>query len=164
MYVITGIGGNTGSAAAAALLAQGHSVRALVRNASRAAAWHERGVQLIEGDVTDADSLARAFDGADGAYAMIPADPHDPDPVAFYRVAAEAIRRATATAGLARLVLLSSEAAHLTGGTGPILGAHHAEAILSGVAHRPSSSAPASSRRTGGRCSGSPASRGSCPL
>lgn len=134
MYVITGISGNTGSAAAAALLLYGHSVRALVRNAGRAVAWRERGVELIEGDVTDADSLARAFDGADGGYAMIPADPQDPDPVAFYRVAAEAIRQATASSGLSRRVLLSSEAAHLDAGTGPILGAHHAEAILSGAA------------------------------
>lgn len=136
MYVITGIGGNTGSAAAAALLAEGNSVRALVRNAGRAAAWRARGVELIEGDVTDPDSLARAFQGADGAYAMIPADPHGPDPVAFYRVAAEAIRRAAAAAALPRLVLLSSEAAHLTSGTGPIIGAHHAEAILTDATPR----------------------------
>lgn len=134
MYVITGISGNTGSTAAAALLAEGHPVRALVRNMDRAAAWRERGVELVEGDVTDPESLARAFEGADGAYAMIPADPQDPSPVDFYRVAAEAIRQATASAGLGRLVLLSSEAAHLADGTGPIMGAHHAEAILNGGA------------------------------
>lgn len=134
MYLITGIGGNTGSAAAAALLARGHRVRALVRDASRADAWQDRGVELVEGDVTDADSLARAFDGAVGAYALAPADPHDPDPLDFYRVVANTVRKGAASAGLERLVFLSSEGAHLSEGTGPILGAHHAEAILAGAA------------------------------
>lgn len=134
MYVITGIGGNTGSAAAAALLAGGYRVRALVRDASRATAWQERGVELVEGDVTNPDNLARAFEGAAGAYTLAPADPHDPNPLDFYRVVADAVRRGAASAGLGRLVFLSSEAAHLSEGTGPILGAHHAEAILKGAA------------------------------
>lgn len=136
MYVITGISGNTGSAAATALLAGGHRVRALVRDVSRATAWRDRGVELVEGDVTNADSLARAYDGADGAYALAPAEPHDSDPLDFYRVVADAVRRGAASAGLERLVFLSSEGAHLTQGTGPILGAHYAEAILAGAVPR----------------------------
>ena len=134
MYVITGISGNTGSAAAAALLADGHPVRALVRDAGRAAAWRDRGVELIEGDLEDSDTLARALDGATGAYVLAPADPQDPDPVASYQRIAEAVRSGATAAGLGRLVFLSSEGAHLSQGTGPILGLRHAEAILAGVA------------------------------
>ena len=116
------------------MLADGHPVRALVRDVGRAATWRHRGVELIEGDLADSDTLARAFDGAAGAYVLAPADPQDPDPVASYQRIAEAVRSSATAAGLGRLVFLSSEGAHLSQGTGPILGLHHAEAILAGVA------------------------------
>jgi uncharacterized protein YbjT (DUF2867 family) len=136
MYVISGISGNTGSAAAKALLAAGQPVRALVRNAGRAASWRDRGVELVDGDMTDAESLARAFDGAKGAYALVPPSPDHPDPLGYYRQVADAVRHGAASAGLERLVFLSSEGAHLPHGTGPILGAHYAEEVLTGSVRR----------------------------
>jgi uncharacterized protein YbjT (DUF2867 family) len=61
MYVIAGITGNTGAAAAEALLARGKSVRAIVRDESRAAAWAARDVELQRADLADAESLAQAL-------------------------------------------------------------------------------------------------------
>ncbi|WP_309645450.1 NmrA family NAD(P)-binding protein [Phenylobacterium sp.] len=133
MFAIIGINGNTGSAAANALLDSGHSVRALVRDPARAAAWRERGVELITGDVTDEDALARTFDGVQGAYALVPPNPHHPEPLTYYREVATALRTSAGAAGLERLVFLSSEGAHLPAGTGPILGSHFAEEILAGA-------------------------------
>uniref|UniRef100_UPI001F19403C NmrA family protein n=1 Tax=Falsiroseomonas oryziterrae TaxID=2911368 RepID=UPI001F19403C len=57
-----------------------------------------------------------------------------PDPVAYYAEVATAAREAARAAGLGRLVLLSSEGAHLAAGTGPILGLHRAEAVLADAA------------------------------
>jgi uncharacterized protein YbjT (DUF2867 family) len=133
MFAIIGINGNTGSAAANALLSAGLSLRALVRDAARAAAWRDRGVELIEGDVTDVEALARTFDGVQGAYALVPPNPHHAEPLTFYRQVAEAVGRSAGAAGLERLVFLSSEGAHLPAGTGPILGLHHAEEVLAGA-------------------------------
>ncbi|WP_270937203.1 NmrA family NAD(P)-binding protein [Falsiroseomonas oryzae] len=134
MLALIGITGQTGSAAAATLLRQGHRLRALVRDPARAAAWATQGVELEAGDVTDPGALRQTFDGAEAAYVMIPPAPTHPDPVAYYAEVATAVREAARAAGLGRLVLLSSEGAHLASGTGPILGLHRAEAILADAA------------------------------
>jgi uncharacterized protein YbjT (DUF2867 family) len=133
MYVISGITGNTGSATANALLEAGHRVRAIVRDVARAEAWQRRGVELVQGDLSDSHSLSRAFEGAEGAYMLVPPDPHHPDPIGHYRRTAEGAAEAARAAGLPRMVFLSSEGAHLTEGTGPILGAHYGEEALVGA-------------------------------
>ncbi|WP_188311946.1 NmrA family NAD(P)-binding protein [Salinarimonas soli] len=136
MFVIAGITGQTGGAAAGALLAAGHRVRAFVRDPSRAAAWAARGVEVVAGDIADAASLERALAGAQGAYLLAPPQPAHPDPVGSYVAVAQAVRTAVQRAGLERLVFLSSEGAHLPAGTGPIRGLHRAEEILAGAAPR----------------------------
>jgi len=136
MFVIAGITGQTGGAAATALLEAGHRVRAIVRDRSRAAAWAARGVELVAGDAADAASLAATFSGVAGAYMLAPPQPTHPDPLASYAAVARATREAARRAGLGRLVFLSSEGAHLPAGTGAIRGLHAAEDILKGAAPR----------------------------
>ncbi|MBV9078342.1 MAG: NmrA family NAD(P)-binding protein [Methylobacteriaceae bacterium] len=133
MFVIAGITGQTGAAAAEALLARGQRVRAPVRDLGRAAPWAARGVELVQSDVADAERLAAVLDGAEGAYMLAPPDLAHPDPVGSYAATARAVAAASRKAGLARLVFLSSEGAHLPSGTGPIRGLHEAEAILAGA-------------------------------
>lgn len=58
---VTGATGHVGANLVPALLAAGARVRALVRDPARAPA----GVEPVQGDVLDPDSLARAFDGAE---------------------------------------------------------------------------------------------------
>ena len=72
MFLVTGITGKVGGAAATHLLAQGKKVRALVRDRAKAASWAERGVELVDGDWNDAASIERALDGVDGAFVMLP--------------------------------------------------------------------------------------------
>jgi uncharacterized protein YbjT (DUF2867 family) len=136
MFVVTGITGQTGSAAALALLRAGQRVRAIVRDKARAALWTARGVELVEADAADTNSLAGAFQGAEGAYMLVPPDLTHPEPLAHYEAVARAIGEAASRVRLPRLVFLSSEGAHLASGTGPIVGAHRAEGILAGVAPR----------------------------
>ena len=136
MFAILGITGQTGSAAATALLRGGHQLRATVRDPARAAAWARQGVGVQAGDATDAEALRRAFDGVEAAYVMVPPAPVHPDPLGHYAAVAAAARQAARATGLGRLVLLSSEGAHLSHGTGPILGLHRAEAILADAAPR----------------------------
>jgi uncharacterized protein YbjT (DUF2867 family) len=79
MYAITGITGKVGGALARQLLAAGQPVRAIVRDIERAAAWAERGYELVTAHMEDASSLAAAFDGAKGVFILPPSE-FDPSP------------------------------------------------------------------------------------
>ena len=72
MFFIAGITGNVGGATARALLMGGKQVRALVRKPDEATAWAEQGVELCVGDLTDAEALAAALEGVEGAFLMQP--------------------------------------------------------------------------------------------
>lgn len=133
IFTIAGITGNTGAAAAEALLAKGHQVRAIVRHPAKASAWAERGVQLFAGDMTDLDVVTKALEGVDGAYLLVPPNYASENPIGFYESVAAIVRDAARAAKLKRLVFLSSESAHLPDGTGPVKGLHRAEAILAGA-------------------------------
>ena len=134
MFVVAGITGNTGSAAADTLLRAGHHVRGITRDAARAEQWRGRGVDVASSPLTDAAALTRILDGADGAYVLAPPDLQDADPVALYTNVARAFREAARATGLRRIVFLSSYGAQLPTGTGPIRGLHEAEAVLSDAA------------------------------
>ena len=72
MFLVTGITGHVGGATARGLLAKGKQVRALVRDPQKAAAWADKGVELVRGDWNDAASIAAALQGVEGAYIMMP--------------------------------------------------------------------------------------------
>lgn len=134
MFAIAGLTGNTGAAAAEALLAEGLPVRGLVREPARAAAWAARGVELATADLADVPALTRALTGVEAAYVMLPPATQAPDPVGLYAAQATAVRAAARAAGLRRLVFLSSVGAQHAQGNGPIRGLHVAEALLADAA------------------------------
>lgn len=136
MFLVTGLTGQTGAAAAQTLLDAGHAVRALVRTPEKARAWAARGVALVAGDVTSADDLARAMEGVDGAYLLAPPDYAGSGFVARAERIARAVRAAAEAVRLPRLVFLSSEGAHVPEGTGVIASLYAAEQALSGVRTR----------------------------
>jgi|SRR5271170_1342195 NAD(P)H dehydrogenase (quinone) len=115
MYSITGITGQVGGAVARALLAEGANVRAVARDASKAAPWVRHGCELAIAEMSDATALARAFDGAEGVFVLIPPI-FDPSPgFAEARAVISAVRDALAEARPARTVCLSTvgaQAAH----------------------------------------------------
>ena len=116
MILLTGITGNIGGATARALLARGVRFRALVRDAQKAAAWAERGVELVVGNLEDAASITRALAGVDRALLVLPnGEPQEQLELAFIRTAREA--------GLPWLIKLSSPEA-VRGTTSPIPLAH----------------------------------------
>jgi uncharacterized protein YbjT (DUF2867 family) len=72
MHLITGATGRTGAAAALELAKRGLPVRALVRNADKAAALKAAGVELAVGDVADGGALAAAMKGVKKALVCLP--------------------------------------------------------------------------------------------
>jgi nucleoside-diphosphate-sugar epimerase len=63
--LVTGATGKVGSRLAKRLAQRGDQVRALVRDVTRAAALREAGIELVEGDLLNEDSLAAAVRGVD---------------------------------------------------------------------------------------------------
>jgi nucleoside-diphosphate-sugar epimerase len=109
--LVTGATGFIGGRLTTALLDRGDDVRALVRDPARASALDARGVELVQGDVEDTDSLARAVAGVDRVYhcAAIVSDWIAREEI--QRINVEGTRRmleACARANVGRLLYLSS--------------------------------------------------------
>ncbi|MFH8974913.1 SDR family oxidoreductase [Streptomyces sp. NPDC017890] len=64
--LVTGATGTVGRQVVAELLARGHAVRALTRDAGRAAL--PDGVEVVQGDLTEPDTLAPALEGVTGLH------------------------------------------------------------------------------------------------
>lgn len=130
MYVVTGVSGHTGSAAADALLGRGERVRVVVRDASKGEAWKKRGAEVAVADLADAGAMARALSGADGAYLLVPPQYAAEDLIAAQKPVAEALAAAIRQSGLPHVVLLSSIGAQHATGTGPIRSLHSSEDVI----------------------------------
>lgn len=98
-FLVFGATGNVGGALATQLVEQGHHVRALVRDASRAAKQLPDAIDLAVGDLDDRESLAAAARGVDGIFYM------QVEPVPAQ---AELMVDAATENGVRRVVLLSS--------------------------------------------------------
>ena len=130
MYAVLGASGNTGQVVAKNLLARWQKVRVVGRNAARLQPLAADGAEVFVGDVTDVQSLTRAFKGADSAYVMIPPNPTSNDFRAFQDRASDAIATAVRSAGVKNIVSLSSIGADKASGTGPVVGLHNLEQKL----------------------------------
>jgi uncharacterized protein YbjT (DUF2867 family) len=69
MYLVTGATGHVGGPVARQLHEQGHGVRALVRDPSRAASL-PAGIELAVGDLDDPESVSRAVQGVEAIFLM----------------------------------------------------------------------------------------------
>ncbi len=131
MFAVMGITGNVGGAVANTLLQHGKKVRGIVRDASKAQAWKDKGVELVTANYDD--HLTAAFTAVEGVFCMIPPniapDPGFPDSVA--RIAA--IKQAVLAARPPRAVFLSSIGAEKTSGLGLVTTAHLLEQELGGT-------------------------------
>ncbi len=72
MILLTGVTGKTGGEAAKQLLERGVRFRALVRNEAKAADLEAAGVELVVGDIADADVVRRALSGVEKALLILP--------------------------------------------------------------------------------------------
>jgi uncharacterized protein YbjT (DUF2867 family) len=68
MFAITGVTGKVGGAVARSLLAQGHKVRAVVRDAEKGRSWAAQGCEIAIASVEDATGLTKALHGVEGVF------------------------------------------------------------------------------------------------
>ncbi len=130
-YVIAGVSGNTGKAAAQALLNAGKGVRVLVRDEAKGKTWKDQGADVAVADLTNANAVGKALRGAEGAYLLLPPNYQVEDFRAHQDRTTAALAQAVVESGVPHVVLLSSAGAELPSGTGPIAGLHVAEKVLS---------------------------------
>jgi uncharacterized protein YbjT (DUF2867 family) len=134
MYVVTGATGNTGRVVANRLLERKKAVRVIGRSKEKLQLLVDRGAEAFVADLSDQATLAKAFTGAEGVYAMIPPSATSPDYRGEQRRVAKAIAGALENAGVTHAVALSSVGADKEAGTGPVAGLHEFEEILNRVA------------------------------
>ena len=134
MYAVMGITGQVGGAVARTLLAGGQSVRGIVRDPAKAAAWADRGVALAVADQADSGALRAALSGVDGAFVMLPPMFTPSADFAEARHLIATLRVAVADAAVPRVVALSSIGAQHDHGLGVITPLHLLEQELEPLA------------------------------
>ena len=72
MILLTGITGKTGGATAEALLNRNMPIRAIARDKEKAAPWAARGVEIVEGDLSDSALVESAMEGCNQAVLILP--------------------------------------------------------------------------------------------
>jgi NAD(P)H dehydrogenase (quinone) len=133
MYTIIGITGKTGGTAAKALLANGQKVRGVVRNVAKAVEWRERGAEIVSAELSDRDQMARAFEGSEGVYIMLPTYFEAEDMFAENTRDLASLKHAVVAAGVRKVVFLSSIGAERQTGTGAIFKLHELEETFSSL-------------------------------
>jgi uncharacterized protein YbjT (DUF2867 family) len=114
MIAVTGITGKVGSRVARGLLAQGQTVRAVVRSRAKAEEWAALGCEVSVASIDDAAAMTDAFRGVDGVFLMTPPN-YDPEPgFPDTQRNAAALRAAIEASRPAKIVLLSTVGAPVT--------------------------------------------------
>ncbi len=133
MYVITGATGHTGKLISENLLAAGKPVKTIGRSAEKLADLVAKGATPAVGNLSDAGFLAEAFQGATAVYVMIPPKWDVTDWRAYQREQTATYVQALQAAKVKKVVLLSSQGAHLLNGAGPVSGVAELEQALRGI-------------------------------
>jgi uncharacterized protein YbjT (DUF2867 family) len=134
MYVIIGATGNTGSVVAEELLSGGQKVRAISRTADRLRHLAQLGAEPCVADITDADTLARAFTDAKAAYVMVPPGLGNEDVLAHDACVTDALASVTERTRIKHVVALSSIGADKAEKTGAVAGLTRMEQKLHRIA------------------------------
>jgi uncharacterized protein YbjT (DUF2867 family) len=130
MITIFGASGNTGGAAATALLKAGKKIRVVARHADKLAALVKAGAESAVGSIEDGAFVKQALTGAQAAYVLVPPNMATNDFRAYARTVIGAVAGALEGSSVRHVVLLSSIGAHHVSGTGPIASLHEFEERL----------------------------------
>lgn len=128
--VLTGAAGNITKPLAQTLLAQGHSVTVIGRNAENLQPLVDQGATAAVGSIEDEAFLTEAFKGANAVYTMVPAPYQAPDWVAYGGKVGHNYASAIRANGIKRVVNLSTYGAHRSEGIGPVASLAQVEQAL----------------------------------
>jgi NAD(P)H dehydrogenase (quinone) len=121
MYAILGATGKVGRATIRSLRAQGHAVRAIVRDASKAAELASAGCELAVADLGDPAALTAAFRGVTAAQVICPVLARASDALGEMSAVSDTLAEALAAARVPAVVAISDYGAEVAEGTGVTL-------------------------------------------
>lgn len=136
VFVIFGASGNVGLSTVTTLRNAGHSVRAVLRDARHRERFMQLGCDVAIADLTDANAIAAAIDGAQAVQILCPVPAADPDPAATMTRTIDAATAALAANPPPALLALSDYGAELEGNTGITRLFHDFEARLKTIPTR----------------------------
>jgi len=113
MFAIIGAAGNVGYATSSALRQAGVPVRAILRDAAKAARLREIGCEIAMADLQDPGSLSQAIGNADAVQIIVPVSPQAKHPAEDLRRSIESIAAALAQARPKRVLAISDYGAHV---------------------------------------------------
>ncbi|MGN6151879.1 MAG: NmrA family NAD(P)-binding protein [Lysobacteraceae bacterium] len=134
LFVVIGATGKVGGVVARTLLAEGHRVRVVLRNAGQVDHWRAQGAEVALADLHDRAALRAALRGGHGLFAMNPPAYASEDMLADARKVCVALKDAAAVERIERVVALSSVGAQHDRGTGNILTTHLLEQVFGELA------------------------------
>lgn len=129
-YVITGSAGHISKPLALQLLAAGHQVTVIGRNAEN---LKDLIADSAIGSVEDVAFLTTTFTGADAVYTMVPPSHNSENWKAHIALIGKNYADAIEAAGVQYVVNLSSIGAHMPTGCGPVSGLHFVEKHLNNI-------------------------------
>ncbi len=138
MIVITTPTGRIGAQLLDRLADSAKPIRVIARHRTRLDERLLERVDVVEGSHADVGVLARAFDGAEAVFWVVPPDPQTDDVLAYYRAFGGAARAAIAQRGVKRIVAVTSMGRDYGKDAGLLSGAFAMEQLLesAGVSYR----------------------------
>lgn len=118
MIIVMGATGQVGSEITKQLLAGGQAVKAVARNAEKAAALKKAGAEIVIADAFDDKLLKKAFEGGTVAFLLTPETGKSDDVIGDTKRLLENYKNAVQSARIQKIVGLSSMGAQLEGDTG----------------------------------------------
>jgi len=133
-FAVMGASGQTGQVVASELLKNGEKVKVLCRNAESVSSLISSGAEHYPTDIKSLASLAKAFSDVDAVYIMNPPNYMVQDLLNDAIENTENIKKALLSAGVKKIVVLSSVGSHLTTGLGNIFTTRHLEQEMRSLA------------------------------
>jgi uncharacterized protein YbjT (DUF2867 family) len=132
--IVTGSLGHISKPLTEQLISQGHIVTVISSSENRTNEIEALGAKAAIGSLEDAAFVTETFSGAEAVYCMVPPNFAATDQIAYHKKIANNYKDAINKNGIKRVVHLSSWGAHLSEGTGLVLGSYHVEQILETLA------------------------------
>jgi uncharacterized protein YbjT (DUF2867 family) len=128
--VILGATGTVGSKISEILLNEGHQVTLIARHTEKLEKHCGLGAEIIEGDITDVETLTKPFKNADSAFILLPDNVKAENTRAYQRMVTGKLIEAIENSGIKYIVNMSSLGSHMHEGNGIMAGTGEQEVRL----------------------------------